>query len=307
MHIKKLNLQATMEILRHDFRQNKNYSNKDIDLSKSVNNTIFCNNDIEYLKNRTNEIYIFGKNGKYKNDINYTCSVVVQYPKNCEISENDFFKCMNYLLNKKFGKNNCICSVVHHNDENEKGRPHLHYVFMPVVKMKTPKKGYTEKLCAKEVVNREMLLKFHSEMEQGLKELTGKDIKLTTNESRDYIKDMDEYKQTKEKLSKANQQIKELNEKCQNGKKAYNELVKKYNNEQEKYKKLQDTNKALQDKNDDLGMAFNKLVDEFNNLQDALDIVRNYFNKYYDCMLSIKETEMQKDLQIIDERLDLML
>lgn len=266
MHVQKLNLQSSKMIIGHDLRTHENYSNIDVDLSKSEKNTIYCDRGIEYLKKRSDEIYIFGRNGKNKNDINYTCSVVVQYPKNCPIDENQFFETMNDYFNFKFGEKNCVCSVVH---RDEKGQPHLHYVFMPVVALEKEKKGYTEKLCAKDVVNREMLLKFHQEAEQALRDLTMEDVRLTTEEHRDYVKNMDEYKKINDELKQAKEDTKEIYG-------MYTELMSSYN----------------------------ELVDKFNKLQGNFDKLRNYFRKHKNAMLSIEESEMEKELQQIDEEIN---
>lgn len=70
------------------------------------------------------------------------------------------------------------------------------------------------------------------------------------------------------------------------------------------YKRQADARKKYIQKLDNI---IEKATNEFNSLQDELDIIRNYFNKHSDCMLSIKETEMQKELQLMDEQLDLLI
>lgn len=238
MHIQKLKLQASKMIIGHDLRTHENYSNKGIDLSKSKNNVIYCDRGADYLASRSNKIYIYGKNGKHKNDLNYTCSVVVQLPKNCK-KEELFFDTMNDYLNNKFGAKNCVCSVVH---RDEAGQPHLHYVFMPVVAMDKAKNGYTEKLCAKEVINREMLLGFHKEAEQWLAEW-GCPVKLTLeeNENRDYINTVEEYK----KAQDINKQLIEQNKQILN---EFNSMVIEYNKLVEDLAKIKHLLKTLDQK-----------------------------------------------------------
>lgn len=209
MHIMKLTKTESIKIIGHDFRQHKEYRNKDIDKSKSKDNLVLQKlnsfKDVQkYLDD--NNIFIYGKDGKNKDKINYMCSVVVQYPKNCPIDEDEFFKMMHAILKGYFG--NCQGSIVH---KDESGRNHLHFLFCPIVK---DKKHDRNKLCAKEVVNREMLLSFHKDIENEFKEIYDKDISLTNEECVKGFKnidDIEEYKRYKQ-LQKV---VKSLSEKAE--------------------------------------------------------------------------------------------
>ena len=54
----------------------------------------------------------------------------------------------------------------------------------------------------------------------------------------------------------------------------------------------------------ELASSYNELVDKFNKLQGILDKLRDYFRKHKTAMLSIEESEMEKELQQIDEEIN---
>lgn len=207
MHIKKYNYHAAIKTIYHDLRKHETYRNEDIDPSKTKDNLILHDIDpLEKMKKRIDEIYIYGKNGKHKNDINYICSVCVQYPEGCNLDEDEFFNAMDCVLSKRFGSKNRISSVVH---KDEKGKVHLHYKFMPVIYNKQKNR---EELCAKKVVNRSMLLTFHKDVENDLKSL-GYDIKLHDPDKhigKTNIKDIEEYKKLQDILNSKQKEIKEI-------------------------------------------------------------------------------------------------
>lgn len=223
MHIEKETYNESIIKLRHDLRLSKTYKNKDIDLNKSNQNySLHTWEPFEKYEKRINEIYIYGKNGKNKDKINYMCSLIVQYPVDCEISEREFFEKMAEILMKRFGIENTI-SIQIHNDENEKkGRSHMHFKWVPCVKMEKEKNGYTEKLCAKDVVNRDMLLTLHQDIEEDFLKYYNLKISLRSKEPRKYINDIYEFKEAQEK----NEKLKIENEKLKN---KYNYLVDLYN------------------------------------------------------------------------------
>ena len=247
MHIKKLTKIQTIKILAHDKRENLTYSNENIDISKSKENVIYQN---KILDDVLNGVYIHGKNGKNADKINYTASVCVHYPKNCPISEKEFFDYMNYILSNKFGKDNVVLSVVH----NDEKRSHLHFLFCPVVKSEK----HSKKLCCKEVVNREMLQLFHEDIENELFELCGKKISLRNDEeirNIPFVEDIDIYKK-----------LKDLENKCielENG------IIEREN----KIKELNIKGRAMVEK-------YNSLVDKFDALKIEFDEMQQEIKRY---------------------------
>ncbi len=92
----------------------------------------------------------------------------------------DFFKASYEFLNSKYGEKNCIQCVVHFDegirDENGNrilGSPHMHYVLIPTAKVtdKNPQhtqSQYEEKVCAKELLTKNHLNRFHKEFQEYL-------------------------------------------------------------------------------------------------------------------------------------------
>ncbi len=297
MHIKKLTKSECVKIIDHDYRRHLHYRNEDVDLSKKDKNVIFkeCNySDIDKYIN-DNNIYIYGKNGKNADKINYLCSVIVHYPKDCEMDENQFFKTMNDVLTKRFG--NCMGSIVHY-DENNKItgiKPHLHFLFMPTVKCKNKKNEDIVKLCAKDVVNREMLQSFHSDIENDFKEL-GYNIKLQNDEKERGIKnidDIEEYKKykdliksletEKESLQNENTELKEKNQFLNNANTKFKndnlELRKQHTQMKNETQKLINDNKQLQ----------NEIVEQQNIFQNLLLKIQKTMNVFFKIQKKEKE------------------
>lgn len=226
MHIAKYNLLAGKLEIGHAMRLHKTYKNKDIDFSKTEQNYHFNEIDpLTKLQNRINDIYIYGKNGKHKNDINYLCSVCIHYPKDCSMDEESFFCLMNDILTKKFGADNVINSVVH-KDEN---RPHMHFQFMPVIY--NDKKDRYE-LCCKKVINRNMLQHFHEDIENEFAK-NGYIVKLhdSNNLQHQNINDIEDYKKYKDK-------IKSLENEYDNLENEYNDLANEFNDLQDVFNKM---------------------------------------------------------------------
>ena len=247
MHIKKLTKSECVKIIDHDYRRHLHYRNEKVDLSKKDKNVIFkeCKYaDIKkYIKD--NNIYIYGRNGKNADKINYLCSVIVHYPKDCEMDENQFFKTMNDVLTKRFG--NCIGSIVHYDEE----RPHLHFLFMPTVKCKNKKNEDIVKLCAKDVVNREMLRSFHNDIENDFKKL-GYNVKLQNEEAERGFKNIDDIEEYKK----------------------YKDLIKSLETEKQT---LQDEKESLQNKNAELEKQNQSLKDDYVSLnQKHIEIIDEY-------------------------------
>ncbi len=272
MHIKKLTKSECVKIIDHDYRRHLHYRNEKVDLSKKDKNVIFkeCKYaDIDKYIN-DNNIYIYGKNGKNADKINYLCSVIVHYPKDCEMEEKQFFETMNDVLTKRFG--NCIGSIVHYDEE----RPHLHFLFMPTVKCKNKNNKDIVKLCAKDVVNREMLRSFHTDIENDFKKL-GYNVKLQNEEAERGIKnidDIEEYKKykdliksletEKESLQNENTELKEKNQFLNNANTKFKndnvELRKQHTQMKNENQKLINDNKQLQ----------NEIVEQQNFFQNLL-------------------------------------
>jgi len=172
MHITKFKLSSMGQIFAHvnrDKNQTRKYGNADIDPRKTYRNYDLQHGTIETLQKRLEEV-----SHTKRHDLVVCCGVVVTLPRELEKEhgqfQNEFFEDVKKFLDEKFGKQNCIYATVH----NDESTPHLHYGFVPtVVKQRkyrsAEKKGQTysqERVCAKEVVTKDMLSKLHDELQE---------------------------------------------------------------------------------------------------------------------------------------------
>jgi len=182
--IKKYTHKRVIYILRHNSRENpKPPSNVEIDPKKSMWNYFIspvshgCDAESckAYYRWRLNQLYHMKRT-----DVKTACQWIVTAPKDLDIEDfHDFFKSTYDFLNSLYGEENCIQCIVHFDEgiRNSSGRvifgrPHLHYVFIPVVENpkygKKNKKGkptetakYKEKVCADQLISPSHLKHFH--------------------------------------------------------------------------------------------------------------------------------------------------
>lgn len=221
--IEKVSNSGVLNWLRHDNRTIKNDNNKDIDPSKTYKNDCltpyiskelrdhYSDRDVreeirklEYAKYKELKKLFYCYNRK---DVNTLVSVVVTCPKEITdpVIEKKFFQGVADFLNDRYG--NTVSITIHRDegkhyvlkdkngnpilDENQKpikewheGRSHLHYNFIPTVKIdkekvlkkKNPVKAmldYEEKINAKERIDRKELLRLHPDMNYYLNKVCG--------------------------------------------------------------------------------------------------------------------------------------
>lgn len=203
----KFNKYALLNQLKHISRNIKYPKNIDIDKSRTHLNYSLIErvdiSDFDYLKKRLDEIHIYTE----RQDINYMSGWVITKPKDLdEKYEYRFFKeCYNFMVERYGGEKNVVSAEVH---KDESGEPHLHFCFIPVAEHKpnenmvkvikylkeNPKANNTkasndlgisrktvrryrglteadikyEKLSAKEVINKQDLVTFHSDLQSYL-------------------------------------------------------------------------------------------------------------------------------------------
>lgn len=244
--------------LRHNAREHpKPPSNRDIDPSKSSDNYYLhppdrgttARDSMEYYKHRMTDVYVYNRA-----DVKTACEWVVTAPKDlAKEDERAFFEeSYNYLCHL-YGEQNVIQAIVHY-DEGVKdksgkiiaGRPHLHYVFIPIVDnpkyMKPNKNGnitkasmYKEKVNSAKLTNKNLLRQFHPNFQRwidnshisctvysgvtGGKNRSVQDLKLETKEielekTKDHIYQAELKLESKEhELAKSKERIVELEEK----------------------------------------------------------------------------------------------
>ena len=167
-HIQKFTRGSVKAILEHDTRTAQHdYKNPDIDPKRTHENYSFIHDNrtaIERLEQRLSEVKV-----QKRKDVNVLCSWVITKPYDVsEEREELFFKECYRFLTEKYGSRNVITADVHYDEST----PHLHFTFVPTVannrKYKDPNKKprYTEKVCADELITREHLKTFHSELQK---------------------------------------------------------------------------------------------------------------------------------------------
>ena len=147
---KRENLKA---VYRHNERKNKNYSNKDIDKTKSYLNYALKEPEFNYEKqfNKIREKYDL--KGQIKTVSNIVCEYVIT-------SDNDFFKRIGEKETKRYfetaykfvceykdlGEQYILSAKVHYDERS----PHMHLLFLPVVHTTDKKGNNIDKLACSE-------------------------------------------------------------------------------------------------------------------------------------------------------------
>lgn len=147
---KRENLKA---VYRHNERKNKNYSNKDIDKTKSYLNYALKETEFNYEKqfNKIREKYDL--KGQIKTVSNIVCEYVIT-------SDNDFFKRIGEKETKRYfetaykfvceykdlGEQYILSAKVHYDERS----PHMHLLFLPVVHTTDKKGNNIDKLACSE-------------------------------------------------------------------------------------------------------------------------------------------------------------
>lgn len=169
--VQKFDQTAIYRQICHVERSCSNYNNPDIDHDKSyLDYSLTPDRDNwNYLKQRLSEVDVYTrKDGDIfpaRKDIKLAGGWVITAPRDLDPSKyDDFFKTTYDFLADKYGERNLVSVCVHY---DESGLPHLHAIFLPVVhESKNPK--FEERLCMKEVVNRDSLRSWHQEYQQYL-------------------------------------------------------------------------------------------------------------------------------------------
>lgn len=190
--VEKFTDSAVIKQIRHNNRMILNDRNKDIDhLRTHLNYSLTPERTIgeyEYYQKRKKELYCYKRQ-----DINTLAGWIVTAPQELDTSEQlrEFFEKTSDFLQARYGKENTI-SITCHFDEGKMekvkdrwdgyvkdkngeikkelvlGRPHMHFLFIPVADDKKHKQG--KKICAKSVLTRLDLKNFHTDLRQYLKD-----------------------------------------------------------------------------------------------------------------------------------------
>lgn len=214
MHFEKFNTKQLKNLLKH---YNREHITKNVIQDKIKDNQIFYSDYIkEYINNNKNKNNAKNiKNlimqnisartkRKLRDDSVVMVDLIITQPEYLgKQLDNKFFDTCINTFKKNYIKDNYnyIMSAIH---QDEQGQPHCHISFIPIVHDK--KKPQQEKLCCKEILTKDFLKNFHSDMEK----LTG--YKLTSEDKNIKNLSMQQY-QNKKDLEKLQEQVKEQKEK----------------------------------------------------------------------------------------------
>lgn len=148
-----------------------NYSNSEIDFSKihldrKSNLAPDRGKQTEYIKEQIEKI----RHGKTirKNAVRMCCWVI-DFPKTLSPEKQDiFFRTAYDFLIERYGTKSglgedvCISSYIHYSESTA----HMHFAFIPILQ----EKNGTQKLCAKELVDRSDLRTFHKDLAKIMEE-----------------------------------------------------------------------------------------------------------------------------------------
>ena len=142
-----------MAVYRHNERKNKNYSNKDIDRTKTYLNYSLKDPEFNYVKEFDKIIKKYDLKGQIKTVSNIICEYMIT-------SDSDFFKRIGEEETKRFfetaykfvseykdlGEKYILSAKVHYDEKS----PHMHLIFLPVVHTKDKKGNPIDKLACSE-------------------------------------------------------------------------------------------------------------------------------------------------------------
>ena len=170
-NLKHFHRSAVRSILNHVTRTD-NYSNKDIDYSRSKYNFSLTTHDAhEFYKKRLSEVHCLNRA-----NVNTLSSWCVTLPKGVKKEDQrKFFEETVNFLNKRYGENNCVSADVHFDETT----PHLHYCFIPIV---YDEKKQREKVDRKSIFTLKELKTFHTDLQTHINQALGYEVQILTGE-----------------------------------------------------------------------------------------------------------------------------
>lgn len=218
-HVEKYKKGSVPSLERHNERKNRNYSNEEIDPSKTQLNYELIQRETESYYHSVMNLVNARENPsgkKLRKDAVVLCEFIISSSNKFfeDLSAKEqrrFFEEASRYLQNFFGKEHCIYATVH----NDQHTPHMHFGFVPLTA--------ENRLCAKEVIDRSVLLRLQAEMP---KFLQGEGFQMERGEAgsaavhksvKTYKADMEKEKaaleasirQEKEKLSLLTEEVKE--------------------------------------------------------------------------------------------------
>lgn len=245
-NLQKYTKSATGHLTKH-FERGKDingdyikFGNQDIDTEKSDLNYNLApeHNQIDFIRQRCSEVQCLNRK-----DVNVMCSWVVTAPKNLDQAEEKaFFKNTYDFLANRYGEKNVISAYVHLDEKS----PHMHFAFVPVALDKN--KGI-EKVSAKEVITRNDLQSFHTDLEKHLERALGHEVDVLNEATKEGNKSIDELKKGTaiKEVSEIKQKVSKIVSKAQEEAKAIEDSIVPLQAEYDAYKAYLDQAKRDSD------------------------------------------------------------
>ena len=258
MHLHKYRRHAVSSLIAHDERRIENHTNEKIDPSRSHLNQSLIDRGFDYYQQRLGQVFCINRK-----DINTIGSIVISLPKDVKPEDADiFFLTAHEHFSEKFGIDNVVSSIVHHDETT----PHLHFKFIPVYKQtKTITRGKhkgtiinRDAVSFDEVCNRDVYRSLHKDFQQVIDKRLGYHVGVLNGATKGY-KTVELMKEA-QVLEQENQQLKEVKKKLVQE----NQQLKKEN------KALLSVNEQLVQEKQQLSLEVDKLKNERNRLAEAL-------------------------------------
>lgn len=170
-NVKHYHRSGVTAILNH-VKRTDNYSNKDIDCSRSKYNYSLTQHDPhEVYKQRLSEVHCLNRA-----NVNTLSSWCVTLPKGVKKEDQKkFFEETVKFLKKRYGERNLVVAEVHYDETT----PHLHYCFIPIV---YDEKKQREKVDRKSIFTLKELKTFHSDLQSHITQVLGYEVPILNGE-----------------------------------------------------------------------------------------------------------------------------
>ena len=261
MHYIKFTKSQAMAIFRHCGRENDNYSNENIDTSRTSQNYNLGPSGSQWghMMDRLKQLTY----REQKNNI-VLCSWVITTPKNLpQEKQKDFFKIMYDFMSKKYGVQNVISAHVHMDEIT----PHMHFLFTPGTK--------DLKLSASKLTNRITLQNIHNEAQNVIDKELGPQYRIVADTAEERAKGSAPVEKLKKALNSLETQkemqeieFQYLQDKINNQK----AIIKKQHNEMQALK--QDI-QALREQTELLNNHIIERAAQYNELSGYVETKRN--------------------------------
>ena len=316
IRISKYKLKELNIVFRHNERKNTNYSNDNIDKTKSIFNNSLKSCNMTYSKKFQEIKKMHNLKGQMKVSNNVVCEYLITASPEffIEIGPEEtkrFFKCAYQFVSnyKNLGSEFIISARVHMDESN----PHMHLVYIPVVHTLDKNKNEINKISCSEFWKgknsyanlqdnyHKYLTKcgFYLERSRNVENthLTIKDLKVITNFEEQQF------------LNKSSPHLEEIiiSDDVTEIQEHYKKVIRKYNTLSQQYIKVKAINETNQKSLDDLNHKCSTLEHKCSKLEKTCKKLNNYIQKTFETIShligwSIKQLKQVVNEHIIEER-----